>query len=214
VSANSRSFLPFVFDRPSFCRFCVYLIQLSFAVCNRMPLVLNQSQGAHDRSFPHSLLHSPLAAAPGPQPFRHRRTRSLQNQKFNRHQHTQSLPRIIDQFPRNHHSSIIAYSPTFSDSYHLPAIASIQVVQPIAVEPIPFPSPPISLVEMEHQRPRQPDEPIDDHEWVCQTSHLIAELIVSSGLRFCRNYTAGPRVRQNASVCLRDPLRCYPKFGI
>src|ERR1700760_900869 len=140
-----------------------------------MPLVLNQSHGAHDRSFPNSLLHSPSSTSPASSSSsRHRRTRSFQNQKPNRHHHSQSLPRIIDQLPPQHLNPNLAYAASVPPHYHiLPALSSLHVAPPIAVEPIQVPSP-ISPEEMEHQRPRHPDDPIDDHEWASfhQTSNF------------------------------------------
>jgi hypothetical protein len=135
-----------------------------------MPLVLNQSHGAHDRSFPNSLLHSPSSTSPATSSPRHRRTRSLQNQKLNRHHHSQSLPRIIDQLPPHHLNPNLAYAASLPHYQILPALSSLHVAPPIAIEPIQVPSP-ISPEEMEHQRPRHPDDPIDDHEWASFHQH-------------------------------------------
>jgi hypothetical protein len=117
-----------------------------------MPLVLIQSQGAHVYPSPTSLHTSPLPIVPS---LHHRRSNSLHNQQHSRHQPSPPLRRTLDRFAaQRSNSSTILYPDLKAPSYLLPGFVSLLVLSPV------------SSAEMEHQRPRLADEPIDDHEWV------------------------------------------------
>lgn len=134
-----------------------------------MPLVLNQSQGAQDRSFPDSFLHTPIPE----QSPKHRRSRSQQIQKHNSHIYRPNPPPIIDRFPPHlSHQEYDPHSPQSPQSGHLPPISSLQANLSPFSEPVQIASP-ISPEEMEHPRPKFPDEPIDDHEWVSVYTFVI-----------------------------------------
>jgi hypothetical protein len=163
-----------------------------------MPRVLNQSQGAQDRSF-----NTPIPE----QSPKHRRSRSQQIQKHNSHFNNQTLPPLIDPLPPHlSHSDNDPHSPRSPQTGQLPPIYSLQAKQSPYYDPVQYPSP-ISPEEMEHQRPRPTDEPIDDHDWVSSLTFLHLSVVMTSiGILFQLHYSARNNKRRNESTCFSSAV--------